>query len=149
MQQLYQDSMAIIRHFGTPSLFITFTAYPKWVEIEMELLPNQGSAQRPELVASGFNVKVRDLLDQIRHKEVFGPWLGSVWTIEYQKWRLPHLHLLVFLRTDNQFLTADKIDDFISAELPAADDAIGQELRGIIETTMVHTHCVVHNGSAL
>ena len=29
MQQLYQDSMAIIRHFGRPTLFITFTANPK------------------------------------------------------------------------------------------------------------------------
>ena len=28
MQQLYQDSMAIIRHFGKPALFITFTANP-------------------------------------------------------------------------------------------------------------------------
>ena len=30
MQQLFQDSMAIVRHFGRPTLFITFTANPKW-----------------------------------------------------------------------------------------------------------------------
>jgi len=29
MQQLYQDSIAIFRHFGKPLLFITFTANPK------------------------------------------------------------------------------------------------------------------------
>ena len=29
MQQLYQDSMPIVCHFGKPSLFITFTANPK------------------------------------------------------------------------------------------------------------------------
>jgi len=149
MQQLYQDSIAIVRHFGKPSLFITFTANPKWVEIERELLPAQTAADRPDLVARVFNLKVRDLLDQIRYKEVFGPWLGWVWTIEYQKRGLPHLHLLVFLRTDHQFLTAGNIDSFISAELPPADDAINQELRGIIETTMVHTHCIAQNGSAL
>jgi len=28
MQQLFQDSMAIVRYFGKPSLFITFTANP-------------------------------------------------------------------------------------------------------------------------
>ncbi|RPA91061.1 hypothetical protein L873DRAFT_1613687, partial [Choiromyces venosus 120613-1] len=39
MQQLYQDSMALVRHFARPSLFITFTANPKWAEIEQELLP--------------------------------------------------------------------------------------------------------------
>jgi len=149
MQQLYQDSIAIVRHFGKPSLFITFTANSKWVEIANELLPSQSAADRPDLVARVFNLKVRDLLDQIRHKVIFGPWLGWVWTIEYQKRGLPHLHLLVFLRTDHQFLTAGYINGFISAELPPANDPISQELRGIIETTMVHTHCVAHNGQAL
>ena len=149
MQKLYQDSIAIVRRFGKPSLFITFTANPKWQEIENELLPNQTAADRPDLVARVFNLKVQDLLDQIRHKEVFGPWLGWVWTIEYQKRGLPHLHLLVFLKTDHQFLTAAHIDRFISAEIPTEDDSIGQELRAIIQTTMVHTHCAGGNSQAL
>jgi hypothetical protein len=33
MAQLYQDSMAICRKYGAPSLFITMTANPKWFEI--------------------------------------------------------------------------------------------------------------------
>ena len=33
--------MAIVRQFGRPSLFITFTANPKWDEITRELLPGQ------------------------------------------------------------------------------------------------------------
>ena len=89
------------------------------------------------------------MLDQIRHKGIFGPWLGWVWTIEYQKHGLPHLHLLVFLRTNYQFLTAANIDSFNSAELPHANDAITQELRGIIETTIVHTHCITQAGNAV
>jgi len=48
---LYQDSIAIVRHYGLPSLFITFTANPKWDEIVRELLPYQTAAQRPDLVA--------------------------------------------------------------------------------------------------
>jgi hypothetical protein len=148
MQQMYQDSIAIVRHYGKPTLFITFTANPKWVEIERELLPNQTAADRPDLVARVFNLKVRDLLDQIRHKGVFGPWLGWVWTIEYQKRGLPHLHLLVFLKTDHQFLTAANIDRFISAEIPTDDDAMSQELRAIIQSTMVHSHCAGGNHRA-
>jgi len=96
-----------------------------------------------------FNLKVRDLLDQIRYKEVFGPWLGWVWTIEYQKRGLPHLHLLVFLKTDHQFLTAANIDRFISAEIPTEEDAIGHELHGIIQSTMVHSHSAGGNGDTL
>jgi len=97
MQQLYQDSMAIVCHFGKPSLIITFTANPKWVEIENELLPNQTTADRPDLVARVFNLKVRDLLNLIRHQKVFVLGLDSVWTFKYQKRGLPDLHLLVFL----------------------------------------------------
>ena len=149
MQQLYQYSKAIVCHFGKPSLFITFTANPKWVGIEKELLPNQSTAHSPDLVAREFNLKVCDLLYQIRHKEVCGPGLGWFSTIEYQKQGLPHLHLVVFLRPDNQFLTGDNIDGLISGELAAAANVVGQEHGGIIETTMVHTHCLARNGSAL
>jgi len=100
-------------------------------------------------VARVFNLKVRDLLDHLKHKQVFGPWRGWVWTIEYQKRGLPHLHLLLFLKPDVQFLTPVYIDRFISAEIPTEDDVIGQQLRTIIDSTMVHTQCVGGNGNAL
>ena len=41
MQQLFQDSMAIVRYFGKPSFFITFTANPRWPEIVENLMPGQ------------------------------------------------------------------------------------------------------------
>ena len=38
MQQLFQDSMAICRHFWKPDLFLTMTANPTWAEIQEALL---------------------------------------------------------------------------------------------------------------
>jgi len=146
MHNLYRDSIAIVLHYGNPSLFITFTANPKWVEIHRELLPGQQAKDRPDLMSRAFYRKVQHRLNQIRNTEVLGPCLGWVWTIEYQKRGLPYLHLLLFLSTDHQFLTAANIDQFISAELPSDNDLIGEELRVIIQTTMVHTHCVGGNG---
>ena len=35
MQQLYQDAMSIVRRFGKPDLFITFTCNPNWPEIQL------------------------------------------------------------------------------------------------------------------
>ncbi|KAG1170650.1 hypothetical protein G6F70_005380 [Rhizopus microsporus] len=35
MSKLHYDSMAIVRHFGKPSLFITFMTNTKWAEITM------------------------------------------------------------------------------------------------------------------
>ena len=39
MIQLFQDAMAICRHFHKPDLFLTMTANPKWPEIIYSLFP--------------------------------------------------------------------------------------------------------------
>ena len=57
MQQLYQDSMAIVRHFGHPTLFIIFTVNPKWKAVVDERLPGQTAIDRPDLVARVFYIK--------------------------------------------------------------------------------------------
>lgn len=89
--------MAIVRQFGRPSLFITFTVNPKWDEITRELLPGQRATDRPDPVALVFHMKLNHLLHDLKRKQIFGRYCGSVWTIEYQKRGLPHPHLLLFL----------------------------------------------------
>jgi hypothetical protein len=66
MAKLYQDSMAIVRQLGKPTLFITFTANPRWEEITRELYPGQTSVDRPDLVARAFNLKVRELIHDLK-----------------------------------------------------------------------------------
>ena len=68
MQQIFQDSMAIVRQLGRPSLFITFTANPKWKEIMDELLPGQSPQDRPDLVARVFHMTSK--LCCMRSKEI-------------------------------------------------------------------------------
>jgi hypothetical protein len=41
MNQLYHDSMALIRKFGKPDLFITMTYNPNWPKILHELRPGR------------------------------------------------------------------------------------------------------------
>ena len=50
MFELYQDSMSIVRKYGKPDLFITFTCNPKWEEIYSALLFNQKATDRPDLI---------------------------------------------------------------------------------------------------
>ena len=68
MQQHFQDSMAITRHYGCPTFFITFTANPKWDEITDALLPGQTAADRPDLVARVFHIKQQAFLRDVRYK---------------------------------------------------------------------------------
>ena len=100
--QCYQDSMAIVRQYGRPSLFITFTANLRWDEITRELLPGQQPTDRPDLIAWVFHMKLKHLLHDLKKKHIFGRYRGSVWTIKYQKQGLPHLHLLLFLYPDDR-----------------------------------------------
>ena len=85
------------------------------------------------------------MLDEIKKKHIFGPCLGVVWTIEYQKRGLPHMHLLVFLKTDYNFLTAANVDRIISAELRSEDTERQRDLSAILKSSMVHTQCAGGN----
>ena len=69
MPQMYQDAMAIVRRYGKPDLFITFTCNPKWPDIEKNVLSGQTSTDRPDLVARVFHMKLKDLLKDITSKK--------------------------------------------------------------------------------
>jgi len=142
MQQLFQDSMAIVGHFGRPTLFITFPANPKWKEIQDELLLHQSAMDRPDLIARIFHLKQRNVLYQLRKDQIFGKFLGIVWTIEYQKRGLPHMYLLLFLHSEDRFLTPERIDEIVGAELPSQEQDPNGELQHIIGTLMVRIHVV-------
>ena len=143
MANSYQDSMAIVRHCGHPTLFITATANPNWDEIKRELLPGQTANDRPDVVVRVFRMKVKELLEDLRHNKIFGDFDGWVWVIEYQKRGLPHVHILLFLHADDrrQYLNAETIDRVICAELPTAEMDPDGSLREIIISTMLHGPC--------
>ena len=50
--ELYQDAMSIVRKYGKPDLFITFTCNPQWEEITSALLLDQKASDRPDLIVS-------------------------------------------------------------------------------------------------
>ena len=136
MFQIYQDSLAIARFCGKPDWFLTMTADPNSPEILAELLPGQSAVDRPDLVARVFREKVRLLLKYIKAGD-FGPFAGVVYTIEFQKRGLPHIHLLIFLK--HHVKTAEEIDAVISAEIP---DPVEQPiLYDLVTRLMIHGPC--------
>ena len=85
--QLYQDAMAIVRRYGKPDLFITFTCNPQWPEITNSLFQNQTSSDRPDIVARVFKLKLKSLLHDIYYsrKPIFGKMCAIIYVIEWQK----------------------------------------------------------------
>ena len=147
MQQLFQDSMAIVRYFGKPTFFITFTANPRWPEITRHLNPGQQPTDRPDLIARVFRLKIQELLADLRNG-LFGKYAGHVYTIEYQKRGLPHMHLLLFLDQSVKFDTPERVDEVVCAEIPDPSWDPTGELRELVTANMVHGPCGDDNPQA-
>src|SRR6266498_3278355 len=122
MYQLYQDAIAIISYFGKPDLFVTFTYNPKWSEITKELLSHQTPADRPDLTARVFHIKLQELLRDLCDKHLFGKVIAYVYVIEFQKRDLSHAHILLILTPEDKLRSAKDYDKIISAEI--SDSAI-------------------------
>ena len=118
MAQLYQDAISIVRRFGKPDYFITFTCNPRWPEIQSELLHNQTAADRPDLCTRVFNIKFKQLMKDITKDHILGVVVGYVCVIEFQKRGLPHAHMLFIVRSEDQPRTTLDFNKIISAEIP-------------------------------
>jgi hypothetical protein len=141
IQKCLQDALALLQIYNGSDLFITFTANPAWVEITESLLPGQCASDRPDIVARVFHLKVASLLDNIMEKGVFGEAVAYVYTVEYQKRGLPHIHLILFLHPNARFSTPERVDHFISTEFP--DEIEQPVLHNLVKTHMVHGPCSV------
>ncbi|XP_063794712.1 LOW QUALITY PROTEIN: uncharacterized protein LOC134949961 [Pseudophryne corroboree] len=138
MRERCCDAMSIFSKWGAPDIFITFTANPTWTEIIDNLKPGEQTSDRPDLVARIFKIKLDALMDDLTKHCLFGQTKSFVYTIEFQKRGLPHAHILLALRAEDNFTTAERIDKFVSAEIPHVQTPI---LRQIITRCMLHGPC--------
>ncbi|MBW0509324.1 hypothetical protein O181_049039 [Austropuccinia psidii MF-1] len=139
MTQLYQDAMALVKHFGRPSLFITITANPKWPEIQATLKGDETPSDRPDLVARVFQLKLNVLLRDLTVNKRLGTVLSYVYTIEFQKRGLPHAHIIMILAESSIPKTVREIDAVVCAEIP--DQEQEKDLFSIVTKTMLHAPC--------
>ena len=138
MQKNLQNTLLLLHKFGGSDLFITFTANPHWREVEEALLPNQVPHDRSDIVAQVFHLKFESILEDIMHKSIFGKAVGYVYTVEYQKRSLPHVHLIVFLNRSSRLSSPEAVDSFISTEFP--DETEQPWLFSLVKRFMVHGH---------
>jgi len=90
MIQNYHDAIAICRQYGPPDFFITFTCNPKWLEIAEGILePGQRATDRAEIIVRVFNMKLEELLHDLRDGTPFGRCVAGIY------W-CPHIVSLLF-----------------------------------------------------
>ena len=109
------------------------------------MILDQQTVDRPDLVAHVFYQKQQALLWKI-HDGYFGKLSGMVYTIEYQKRGLPHMHLLIFLAEEDKPHTVEQINGMISAQIP--DQELFPALYQAVSKYMIHDcspgHCLEH-----
>jgi uncharacterized protein YnzC (UPF0291/DUF896 family) len=124
--QNYHDGIAICRVYGPPDLFITFTCNPKWPEIVLAILPGEQANDRPDIIVRVFRIKLEQLLQDICLGKIFIPTLALLYSIEFQKRELPHVHILVWIDKNGNKITPKMIDKWISADIPhPSEDPLG------------------------
>jgi len=138
MMQHYQDAMALVRKFGKPDLFITFTCNLAWPKIADSIHSWETPTNRPDIVVRVFHAKVQELIRLICKVEIFGAMTAFLYTVEFQKRGLPHIHLLLTLGDNSKFRNPEDIDKVVSAEIP---DPSNKELYELVKAHMVHGPC--------
>ncbi|GFV93374.1 helitron_like_N domain-containing protein [Trichonephila clavipes] len=135
MHDYIQDVMIYVREYGRPDLFITFTCNPNWEEIKNLLLSGQTSMHRHDVTARVFKQKLKSLINLITHHLVFGETSCWLYSVEWQKRRLPNVHILIWLVAK---VRPEEIDKIIS-EIP--DPNVDQELFTIVTANMINGPC--------
>ena len=79
------------------------------------------------------------LLNPITDDNILGRTVGYVYTIEFQKRGLPHMHLLLALSYDDRPTTAEQVDTLIKVSWPDPD--LEPRLFEIMKHCMVHGPC--------
>jgi len=139
MNQLYQDSMALVRKFGKPDLFITMTCNPNWPEILHELRPREEASGRLDLTSKVFNMKLNALFKDLLENGVLGITVADIHVVEWQKRGLPHGHILIILRSQDKPRDSNDYDRIVCAELP--NKSTHPELYNIVTSRMLHGPC--------
>ena len=140
MAQNLDDAIAILTDLDEvhPDLMITFTTNPNWREIQENLAPNQTYVDRPDIVARVFNLKLKALMKRLLEDNFFGKTKAHFYVVEFQKRGLPHAHILIILDDENK-ITDDNVDNFISAEFP--DENTNPRLFENFQKFQIHTPC--------
>lgn len=147
LKGLFQDVMTVVRKYGRPDFFITFTYNPKWREIEENLLPGQTAQDRPDIVGRVFKLKLNTLLKDLLEEDVLGFIWAHTYIIEFQKRGLPHAHILLILHPGHRLHTPEDTNKVISAKIP--DPVKDPVLHALVVHHMIHRPCGTHGTSTV
>lgn len=97
------------------------------------------STDRSNVVEHVFDLKLKQLLDEVKNGRIFGTVVAYTYTIEFQKRGLPHMHMLVIPAERDKFHTPNDVDRVVCVEIP--DEKEDPLLHQIVLEKMIHIPC--------
>ncbi|XP_038678376.1 uncharacterized protein LOC119979819 [Tripterygium wilfordii] len=91
-------------------------------------------------------MKLAELMRDIKQRNYFGQAVGAIYTVEFQKRGLPHVHIIIWLHQNDKFPASDDINRIISAEIP--DCRKEPDLFNVVSRFMFHGPCGLANPKA-
>ena len=143
--QLLNDTLSIYAKYGKADYFLTMTCNPMWEEIQSNLLQNETALDRPDLVHRVFDLKVKELVKDIRKKNVLGENIAMVMVTEYQKRGLPHCHAILWNNKKTSPKDPFNVDHVVHAEIP--NHETHPKLYKAVSEYVMHTDCLRNRAS--
>ena len=120
MHRRYQDLTAIVRKFGKPDLMLALTCNLQWPQITAALLESDKPADRPDILANMFQLKLDALVKEVEVDRTFGEMVACwVEVVSQKDWSRPQANILIFLK--KKITTEVRVDDFMCAEVPTGN----------------------------
>lgn len=120
MHRRYQDLTAIVRKFGKPDLMLALTCNLQWPQITAALLESDKPADRPDILANMFQLKLAALVKEVKVDMTFGETVACwVEVVSQKDWSRPQANILIFLK--KKITTEVRVDDFMCAEVPTGN----------------------------
>jgi len=88
------------------------------IKLDDNSIIEQSPQDRPDLITRIAKLKFDDIINDINKEQIFGKLAAYLYTIDFQKRGLPHMHLLLTVSPQDGIHSPVEIDDFISAEIP-------------------------------
>src|SRR6266498_2981061 len=107
--------------------------------ITQALLEGQQPNDRADIIVRVFHMKLQQMLDDLHSGHIFGVITALLYSIEFQKRGLPHVHILLWIQKKENEITSDTINSCIFAEIPNPTvDPLGYVL---LAEHMMHGPC--------
>eukprot|EP00918_Siedleckia_nematoides_P007792 GHVU01016905.1.p1 GENE.GHVU01016905.1~~GHVU01016905.1.p1 ORF type:complete len:611 (-),score=2.81 GHVU01016905.1:100-1932(-) len=100
MRTQFYNACTLTSIFGKPDYFITVTCNTNrsWIH-DVSQREGQSPYDRPDHIARGFNEMLLDIYDELLYRHVLGEAIALVAVVEFQSRGLPHVHILLTVRT--------------------------------------------------